>query len=224
MCVKAPCQVEINIMDFWLGIENLRQSLIETLLGGDIQRETGTWLLSTLNPKLPLTSGWVLRLKAQMSTSPQGKATCFHSQRQMERSLSLKVSAFKRIIGLWEEYFPRLWDYGGFLRCQLREPRGKAEVRFFQHSTSRGSMPGAACLACHTIVACGSSHYHGKDATHKATPHPDGSSLWHLQLVGQVGFRSMTQDTDVFCRAPLAQFTGADDERPVRVLVHPHGF
>lgn len=33
MCVKAPCQVEINIVDFWLGIENLRQSLIETLLG-----------------------------------------------------------------------------------------------------------------------------------------------------------------------------------------------
>ena len=42
MCVKAPYQVEINIVDFWLGIENLRQSLIETLLGGDIRRETGT--------------------------------------------------------------------------------------------------------------------------------------------------------------------------------------
>ena len=85
-------------------------------------------------------------------------------------------------------------------------------------------MPGTACLGCHTIVACGSSHYHGKDATHKATPHPDGSPLWHLQLMGRVGFLSMTQDTDVFCRAPLAKFTGADDERPARVLVHPHGF
>ena len=101
-------------MDFWMGIKNLRQSLTETLLGGDIWRETVMWLLSTLNRKLPLTSGWILWLKAQMSASTQDKATCFHSQRQMERSLSLKVSAFKRTIGLWGERFPRLWDYGGF--------------------------------------------------------------------------------------------------------------
>ena len=41
-CVKASCQAETNIVDFWMGIKNLRQSLTETLLGGDIQKETGT--------------------------------------------------------------------------------------------------------------------------------------------------------------------------------------
>ena len=115
----------------------------------------------------------------------------------------------------------RLW---WVLRCHLRELRSKAEARFFRHSASQGSTPGAACLSSHTIIACGSSHFPGKAATHRATPHPDGFPLCHLQLVGWVGFCSMTQDTDVLCRAPLAKFTGADGERPARVLAHPHGF
>lgn len=115
----------------------------------------------------------------------------------------------------------RLW---WVLQCQLREPRSKAEARFFRHTASQGSKPGAACLSSRNIIACGSSHFLRKAATHRATPHPDGSPFWHLQLMGRVGFCSMTQDTDVLCRAPLAKFTGADGERPARVLAHPHRF
>lgn len=114
----------------------------------------------------------------------------------------------------------RLW---WVLRCHLRNSEVKQKPDSFDTQQVRAACQVLPVSALTPSLPVAHPISSGK-LPHRATPHPDGSPLWHLQLVGRVGFCSMTRDTDVLCRAPLARFTGADGERPARVLAHPHEF
>lgn len=108
--VKASCQVGTNIRGFLDGHRESETNLTETLLGGDTE---GDRHLTTLHPEPPSSRS---HQAGSYSSNPRCQhphraATCFHSQSQRERSLSLKVSAFKRTIGLWKSASQtlRLW-------------------------------------------------------------------------------------------------------------------
>lgn len=167
----------------------------------------------------------VLLLETQMLASAQGKAAFFQSHRH-----SWEVPCLSRYQHLKEEWslkkttFPSFTTVGDLHSINLV----KLEVKW-----KSGSSDTQVRTACQILPVTAHAHPHlpaahlidmGKQPgpwQHYVLP---DLSLRRLPLVGQVCFSFMTMGTSLSCKTLITKVTGLASERPVWVLVHPHGF